>query len=223
VDDRLLWRAEGEALGPNPLSLVAWDPAGGRAALLEQAADSGVTLGVRLVDTRAGEELERVETDGGPESWSELAPSPEGRHLLLAEAGETEAHLHLIELSLGSVRTLSPAAPGEGRQARQLLWDGQGRGAAWSRVPLAGAAAEETSIGLLTLDEGESTRSLAIQGGDAAALAFSPDGRFLLVGEREDPFGLGWSRLVIHELDTGARAELGWTLPEDSWVVYWVE
>ena len=222
VDERVLWQSQ--AVSPDrPLSLLAWDPESGRAALLEQAADSGMLAGVQLIDTRSGTLLTQLETRAESQAWAETRTAPTGRLLLLAEAGESEAHLHRIDLAAGRLSDLPLA---EGSQARRLLWDAAGARAAWTEAPLpSGADGAQIALGIGWADiaaAGE-PRRLPIEGQDAAPLAFSPDGRFLLVGETDDSFSPGWTRLVVHALDTGARGTLSWTLPEDSWAVYWTD
>jgi len=226
VTDRLLWRAEADILGSNPLTLLTWDPDSGRAAILEQAADSGVAMSIWLIDTRSGELAERIETDGQPIGWAETAASPNGQQLLLAETGETRAHLHWIGLLDGDRQDLPL---GDRLQATSLRWDGLGEQAAWTQKPLGPSSgeidAERENLAIIVTDFAGhgGAKTFTTRGQESSALAFSPDGRFLLVGERDDAFDLGWSRLAVYEIATGARNTLDWTLPADTWAVFWTE
>ncbi len=224
VDDRLLWQIEDERLRREISSLVAWTPGSDRAALLELAADSGSVLGLRQIDTASGEEAGRIALEGGMQTWVEATASPDGQHLLLAEADQQAGRVRLLELA-GESEAEGLTLDEPGGQALHLLWDRAGDKAAWARVPLAGSGSGEDprEIGWLQVDAPTRTSSLAIEGGDAQPLAFSPDGRYLLVGEREDAFGTSWSRLVVHDLQGGGRATLDWTLPQDTWAVFWVD
>lgn len=229
INDRVVWRLEGAAVGPNNLSLAAWDPASERAALVELAGDSGMPGGVRIIDLDRGEEVARIPSSG---SALHSLPSPDGRLLALSTNTASGHEMQLIELASAETWALA-SAPGRSSiqdpiwspDDRWLSWDLRGR----SEAPESGAAGsaqlERYGLRLLATAKGGSVRKLAASQADSwpIPLAFSPSGRHLLFGEVDAEDDIVWDRLIVVDLETGARAVLGWQLPLYTWSVYWLD
>jgi hypothetical protein len=229
LNDRVVWRLEGAAVGPNNLSLAAWDPASKRAALVELAGDSGLPGSIRIVDLDSGDEAASFPLGG---TSLHALPSGDGTLLALSTNTATGHELRVIELANAKIREIETAE--QRSSIKGPIWSPDGGLLAWDlRRRLEGSAggglgasgAADRSLRLQAPLAGSAAKELSAtsEGSWPTPLAFSPDGGFLLVGEVASEDAIGWDRLVVHDLQTGASAALTWQLPPYTWSVFWVD
>ncbi len=208
----LLWRAPAAPDRPLELALEAYDPARSRAAVSELAADSGIVASLRLIDLAQGAELAAV-----PVTLAGLAPAAGPGRLALAEGAPLADHLRLLDLADGGLREL--LRPPTGATLGRPLWSADGRRLALALYPVGVAAA--TEILVLDPDRDSPTARFTLPGSNAAPLAFSPDGRWLLAqpGEADEAFG---ARLVLLPAEGGEPSPARVTLPAGAWALSWL-
>lgn len=213
------------------LTLLAYDPANGRAAVAEIARDSGLTGALRLVDTATGA-VTRLPTGAGRDL---AAPSPDGRRLALATAGEGGWRVESLDLATGGRVTLAnlPA----GAVAAQPVWSPDGRWLAWPEVRgVSGDPAARTTLRVIPAsDSGAAGAGAFDLDGAMRPIAFAPGGGALLVGPVDpavpdalagagDPAAtpLPASGLAILDLPGGTPRAAPWRPSVDTWWLGWV-
>ncbi len=212
------------------LALLAYDPASGRAAVAETARDSGLTGAVRLVDATAGT-VERLPTGAGRDL---AAPSPDGRRLALAIAGEDGWRVERLDLATGAIATLATLPPDA--SAAPPVWSPDGRWLAWPEVRgVAGDPTARTTLRVASADPaatgGGADLPITIEAeGAARPIAFAPDGGALLAGpidpavpDAGDTAAAGASPgLFVVALPAGTRRPVAWRPSIDTWWLGWV-
>lgn len=212
------------------LALLAYDPASGRAAVAETARDSGLTGALRLVDTATGA-VERLPTGAGRDL---AAPSPDGRRLALATAGEDGWRVESVDLATGGRVTLAnlPA----GAVAAQPVWSPDGRWLAWPEVRgVFGDPAARTTLRVIPArDPGAAGAAAFDLDGAMRPIAFAPGGGALLTGPVDpavpdalavpgDPAATApASGLTILDLPGGTPRAVPWRPSVDTWWLGWV-
>lgn len=212
---RLLWQAEEPPDQPLALNLEAFDPGRGRAAVSQLATDSGIIASLRLIDLRAGRALTAL-----PVTIAGLSPAAGPGALALPEGAPLADSLRLLDLASGQARALyrSPTGGSLGRP----LWSADGRRLAAAGYP---DAAGDGDTEILVLDPAASAGTaplrFALPGAASAPLAFSPDGRWLLVqaGAADEAFG---ARPTLLPLAGGAPRAAPFTVPAGSWAISWL-
>lgn len=212
-NDRLVWRAEGEALGPVALSVAGWAPERGLAVLRETAGDGGPDLALRVIDTGIGQEVARWEPPV-PGARPMVAPGA----LRAAWLGP-DGRIDLLDVESGEV---TPWIEGRaGLRVFGALWSPDGERLAWSESE--GEALEETAavrVARALPAEADGAR-FAREGDSLRPLAFAPEGeRLLLVAA---PAGEVEGRVLLLADPSGGRLdELPQRLPTGHWGAAWL-
>ncbi len=234
-ESRRLWRSDQD---PRlvPLTLAAWDDVAQRAMLLELAAEGGHGRSLWWLELERGRVGRRWTVDAIP---ADVEASPGGHWLAVPDLAAPE--LRLIAVAAGTATSIRPTRPGW--QAVAPVWSLDGQWLAWAEVPPGGEAwraerdegqargprAREVAshIRAVFVDPVRGPRpglpelNVAVPGPDSRPLAFSPDHRQLLVGERRRT-AIEPDRLLLYDLSDGSVRTLGWSLPPDTWRIAWV-
>lgn len=216
--DRVVWRADGAAVGSAALSVAGWDPAAGRIALTEVAGEARVASAVRIIDTKAGEEVGRVDIEAPALS---VVPSPGGRYLALPEwdtTPPTPPRMRVLTPASAEVTHLASLEPGIAINGP--AWSPDGAWLAWVELP-ADPTGPPRVRAMPVTGEGAGFTATLEGSRDAQHLAFAPDGRAVVVslsaGETET-----WDRIEALRVPDGRRLPLPWAPPAGTWGMGWV-
>lgn len=198
-EDREVVALDAAALGGRFPRLAGYDAAAGRAALLLGPGENFFVDTLRLLDTRTGETVADLTT---MDEGFVAAAAPNGKEVGFGECAGCNA------AGLGEIKVLSLASGLEsvarlalGEKVVGLRWSPTGQQLAWTlyrREAADGDARHGLGRARRTLDAWE---VLAVEGSVGSAVAFSPDGGWLL-----------GSRGVV-ELATGRSRPLPWAPP----------
>ncbi|MFN2115573.1 MAG: WD40 repeat domain-containing protein [Anaerolineae bacterium] len=230
--ESLAWAVDGSELGPVALDVVGWSPAANVVAASLTSADGGASQEVLLIDTKSGEIRDRVPSGA---LQFDLAGSPDGLHLALPDADVVADRVRILSLATGELLDV----PGRlGSAAGAPLWSPDGRFLAWStggcRGPwqapgddggvFSGEAAAPCTVGVVSVDDlGSGAAAIASAADPIRALAFDPEGKYLLIGEDSSDAQQERRALTVHRLDgSGSGWPLGRDLPEMAWFAAWV-